>query len=110
MKNFQVNLLILLALALCVLCAYQWYEQTIQRDEIITLNSIVYQKNITIRDTTNSIALLNHQIEQLDGSLTAIKEGSATSEQLVASQKAEIARLQLSDLNLTNEITQYRVA
>ena len=46
MKNFQQNLLIILALALCGLCAWQWYEQTIQRDEIGTLNGIVYQKNV----------------------------------------------------------------
>ena len=36
MKHFQSNLLIVLALALCGLCAFQWYEQTVQRDEITT--------------------------------------------------------------------------
>jgi chromosome segregation ATPase len=110
MKNFQVNLLIFLALALCVLCAFQWYAQTIQRNEITTLNGIIYQKNITIRDTTNSIAVLSHQVEQVDTRLTSIKANSATNEQLLTSQKAEIARLQFSNLNLTNEITQYRIA
>jgi chromosome segregation ATPase len=110
MKNFHINLLIVLALALCGLCAYQWYEQTIQRNEITTLNGIVYQKNIAIRDATNSVALLNHQIEQMDASLTEIKANAATNEQLVASQKAEIATLQFSNLNLTNEIAQYKEA
>ena len=110
MKNFQQNLLILLALALCGLCAYQWYVQTIQRDEIATLNSIVYQKNITIRDTTNSVAVLNHQIEEMDASLTTIKASAATNEQLVASQKAEITRLQFTILSLTNEVSQYKIA
>ena len=33
MKNFQQNLLILLALRLCGLCAWQWYAQTVQRDD-----------------------------------------------------------------------------
>ena len=28
MKNFQQNLLIVLALGLCGLCVYQWYGQT----------------------------------------------------------------------------------
>src|SRR5580698_11072448 len=98
MKNFQQNLLIILALALCGLCAFQWYEQTVQRNEITTMNGVVYQKNIAIRDATNSIAVLNHQIEQMDASLTEIKSNAATNEQLVASQKTEITMLQFSNL------------
>ena len=78
MKNFQQNLLILLALALCGLCVFQWYEQTAQRDEITTLNGVVYQKNVAIRDATNSIAVLNQQIGQLDSSLTETKANAAT--------------------------------
>ena len=103
MKNLQQNLLIILALALCGLCAWQWYEQTIQRDEIGTLNGIVYQKNSDIQNDTNSIAVLNHQIEQMDARITEIKAAAATNEQLVVSQKR-------NNLNLTNEITQYKQA
>ena len=110
MKNFQQNLLIGLALALCVLCAFQWYEQTIQRNEITTLNGIAYEKNVAIQDATNSIATLNHQIEQMDARLTEIKAAAATNEQLVVSQKAAIAQLQFAGANLTNEIAQYKTA
>ena len=108
MKNFQQNLLIILALALCGLCAWQWYEQTIQRDEIGTLNGIVYQKNADIQNDTNSIAVLNHQIEQMDARITEIKSAAATNEQLVVSQKREISRLDFNNLNLTNEVNQYK--
>jgi chromosome segregation ATPase len=110
MKNFQQNLLILLALALCGLCAFQWYEQTVQREEITTLNGMVYEKNVAFQDATNSIATLNHQIMQMDASLTEIKAIAATNEQLVVSQKTEIARLQFAGANLTNEIVQYKAA
>ena len=110
MKNLQQNLLIILALALCGLCAWQWYEQTIQRDEIGTLNGIVYQKNSDIQNDTNSIAVLNHQIEQMDARITEIKAAAATNEQLVVSQKREISKLEFNNLNLTNEITQYQQA
>jgi len=103
MKNFQQNLLIVLALALCGLCAFQWHEQTVQRSEITTLNGMVYEKNVAIQDATNSIATLNHQAEQLDARLTEIKAAAATNEQLVVSQKAEISRLQFAGVNLTNE-------
>jgi chromosome segregation ATPase len=110
MKNFQQNLLIVLALALCGLCAFQWHEQTLQRDEIGTLNGIVFQKNADIQNDTNSIAVLNHQIEQMDARITEIKAAAAVDEQRVVSQKAEIAQLQFANENFTNEIAQYKTA
>lgn len=110
MKNFQQNLLIILALALCGLCVWQWYEQTVQRDEITTMNGMLYEKNTAIQGYTNSLATLNHQVNQMDARLTEIKAVVATNEQLVISQKADIAQLQFANLNLTNEITQYKSA
>ena len=110
MKNFQVNLLIVLALGLCGLCAWQWYEQTVQRDEIQTLNRMVYDRDAAIQNYTNSIATLNHQVNQMDASLTEIKAAAATNEQLVISQKAEITQLQFANDNFTNEIAQYKAA
>jgi chromosome segregation ATPase len=110
MKNFQQNLIIILALALCGLCAYQWYEQTVQRQEITTLNGMVYEKNVALQDATNSIATLNHQIEQMDARLTEIKAVAATNEQLIVAQKADITGLQFAGANLTNEIVQYKAA
>ena len=110
MKNFQQNLLIVLALALCGLCAWQWHEQTIQRDEIGTLNGIVYLKNADIQNDTNSIAMLNHQVEQMDARITEIKAAAETNEQLVVEQKRQISKLEFNSLNLTNEVTQYKQA
>jgi chromosome segregation ATPase len=105
MKNFQSNLLIVLALALCTLCAFQWYEQTIQRNEITTLDGMVYDKNVAFQNATNSLATLNHQVEQMDARLTEMKVAAATNE-----QKVEIAQLQFIGANLTNEIVQYKAA
>ena len=110
MKNFQQNLLVVLALALCGLCAWQWHGQTIQRDEITTLNGIVYQKNADIQNATNAIATLNHQVEQMDARITEIKADAAMNEQLVAEQKRAISRLEFKNLNLTNEVAQYKQA
>ena len=110
MKNFQVNLFILLALGLCGLCARQWYEQTVQRDEIQTLDQMVYDRNAAIQGYTNSIATLNHQVNQMDASLTEIKAAAATNDQLIISQKAEIAQMQFANNNFTNEIAQYKTA
>ena len=110
MKNFQVNLFIVLALGLCGLCAWQWYEQTVQRTEIQTLNQLVYDRDASIQNYTNSIATLNHQINVMDASLTEMKAAAATNEQLVISQKAEITQLQFPNQNFTNEIAQYKTA
>lgn len=110
MKNFQSNLLILLALALCGLCVFQWHVQTVQRNEITTMNGLLYQDNLAIQDATNSVAVRDHQIQQMDATLTELKASAATNEQLVISQKAGLTRLQFSNLQLTNEITQYKTA
>ena len=110
MKNFQQNLLIVLALALCGLCVFQWYEQTIQRNAIEKLNRMVYDRDASIQNDTNSIASLNFQVNQMDARISAIKAAAATNEQLVISQKAQIVELQFQNENLTNEIAQYKSA
>ena len=110
MKNFQQNLLIILALGLCGLCAWQWYEQTLQRDEIQTLDRLVYDRNAAIQGYTNSIATLNNQVNQMDAHLTALKATAETNEELIASQKAEIVQLRFDKENATNEIAQYKAA
>ena len=110
MKHFQQNLLVVLALALCGLCVFQWYEQTVQRNEIQKLNQMVFERNTAIQGYTNSIASLNFQVNQMDARVTELKSMVATNEQLILSQKAEITRLQLQNETFTNEITQYKSA
>lgn len=108
MKNFQVNLLIVLALGLCGLCAWQWYEQTVQRDEIQSQNRMLYDRDASIQNYTNSIATLNHQVNQMDASLAEMKAAAATNEVFVISQKTEITQLQFANNNFTNAIAQYK--
>ncbi|MGA2788454.1 MAG: hypothetical protein ABSF60_13090 [Verrucomicrobiota bacterium] len=110
MKNFQANLFIVLAISLCGLCAWQWYEQTAQRTEIQTLNRMVYDRDAAIQGYTNSLATLNHQLNQMDASLTEVKAVVATNEQCIISQKAEIVQLHFANENATNEIAQYKDA
>lgn len=108
MKIFQANLLIVLAFGLCGLCAWQWYEQTVQRNEITTLNSMVFDRNAAIQGYTNSIATLNHQVTEMDAHITDLKTVVTTNEQTITSQKAEIVRGQLANASLTNEVAQYK--
>ena len=110
MRNFQINLLIGLAVALCGLCAFQWHVQTLQRTEITTMNGMLYDKNVAIQDATNSLATMSHQVEQMDTRLTEIKAEAATNQQMVVLQKAQIVKLEFANENLSNEIVQYKAA
>lgn len=110
MKNFQQNLLIVLALSLCGLCVWQWYGQTVQRATIQALNQMVYDRNATIQSDTNSIATLNARVDDLDTRVAGLKATVATNEQVMVSQKAQIEQWQFEHDNDTNEIAQYKMA
>ncbi len=108
MKNFQQNLLIVLALALCCLCAYQWYGQTLQRNEMQGLNQLIYEKSAAIQGYTNSIKTMDRQIAEMDGRIIELKGTVKTNDQLMLSQKREFNKLEATAEGLTNEITQYK--
>jgi len=110
MKNFQQNLLILLALSLCGLCVYQWRGQTAQRVAIQKLTALAYEKDSAIQGYTNSIQTMDRQIAQLDARLGELKETLKTNDLLVTSQKHEILSLQITSQGLTNEIAEYKKA
>ena len=110
MKNFQQNLLIILALALCGLCVYQWYGQTLQRNQIQKLNQMAYEQAAAIQGYTNSIADMDRQIAQMDARIAAFKETVRTNEQVISSQKREIQRLETANEGYTNQISEYKKA
>ncbi len=110
MKNLQQTLFISLALGLCGLCVWQWYGQTLQRNELQTLEQNVYSKAAAIQGYTNSLANLDHQITQMDGRISQLKNEAKTNAGLAATWKREAARLQAADTGLTNEVAQYKTA
>jgi len=110
MRSFQQNLLVTLALALCGLCAWQWYRETGQRNAIEILNQRLYEKSVAIRDATNSIATLNHQISQMDIEMTELRAQARTNQETLADQLREIGRLRFQGDALTNEVAEYKTA
>lgn len=110
MKNFQQSLLVILAICLCALCAYQWYGQTQQRNAVQQLGQMVYDKSVAIRDYTNSIATLNHQITQLDASVTDLRNESLSNADKLVVQERELDRLEITNEVLTSEVAQYKDA
>jgi chromosome segregation ATPase len=107
MKNFHQNLLIVLALGLCALCLYQWYDQTIERNHIEKLNQFLSEKSTAIQGYTNSIATMNDEIAQMDSSITELKQTAKAGEETILSQKREISQLQITSEVLTNQIAGY---
>jgi chromosome segregation ATPase len=110
MKTFQQNLLIIVALSLCGLCVYQWYGQTLQRNELQKLEQAVYEKSAAIQSYTNSIRTMDRQIAQMDARLTELKGEVKTNADLIISQRGENNRLQITAEGLTNQITEYKAA
>jgi len=108
MKNFQQNLLIILALGLCGLCVYQWRGQTAQRVQIERLTQVVYDKSAMIRDYTNSIQTMDRQIALMDARLSELKEVVKSNDQVEVSEKREITRLLAAEEGLTNEVAEYK--
>jgi len=110
MRSIQQNLLITLALALCGLCAWQWYRETGQRNSIDTLNQRLYEKAVAFQDATNSIATLSHQVSQMDVQITELRAEARTNELTIADQLREISRLRFQGGSLTNQIVEYKSA
>ena len=110
MRSLQQNLLVILALSLCGLCVYQWYGQTLQRNEIQRLEQTVYEKSAAIQGYTNSIKAMDGQIAQMDARITQLKTEVKTNAELVITQQREINRLQATTDGLTNQIAEYRSA
>jgi chromosome segregation ATPase len=110
MKNFHQNLFIVLALGLCCLCAYQWYGQTLQRNQIVALNQLLYEQSTAIQSYTNSIKTMDRQLAQLDGHVAELKATVKTNEQVVIAQKLAIHKLEVTGEGLTNQIAEYQRA
>jgi chromosome segregation ATPase len=110
MKNSQQNLLIVLALSLCALCAHQWYGQTLQRNEMEQMNRLIYQKSEAIQGYTNTMQMMDRQIAQMDGRITELKNTVLTNGQVMLEQKREINRLEAGNTALMNQIAEYKKA
>jgi chromosome segregation ATPase len=110
MKNFQRNLFIVLAIALCGTCAYQWYLQSVQLNTIEKLNQVIYQKSSDIQGYTNSIKNMDAEISQLHDRVTELKQAAVSNDQWAVTEKREVARLQSDGDLMTNELVEYKSA
>jgi uncharacterized coiled-coil DUF342 family protein len=108
MKNFQQCLLIVLALGLCVLCAWQWNFQTVQRDRIDRLDQQVFKQAVAIQGYTNSIVGMEAEIAGQQERINVLKKTIGSNEDVIISGKRDVLRLQLTVEGMSNEIAQYQ--
>jgi len=110
MKNFQRNLFILLALALCGTCVWQWNQQAVQLDAIGKLDKDIYEKSAAIQGFTNSIRTMDTEINQMHDRVAELKHTIASNDEWAITEKHQVARLQSDGDIATNELTQYKEA
>ncbi|HEY3915304.1 MAG TPA: hypothetical protein VGN61_12520 [Verrucomicrobiae bacterium] len=107
MKNLQQNLLIFLALALCTLCAWQWYFQTIQRKRIDLYSASISDQAAKIQGYTNSLASMDAEITGLQSHIADLKQTVTSNSQAIVEKDRDNLRLQIAADTLTNEIRQF---
>lgn len=110
MKNFQRNLFILLAIALCGTCAYQWYLQAVQLDTLDRRNQAISLQSTTIQNLTNSIKRTDDEISQLHDRIAQLKTAAVSNDQWAISEKREVARLRSDGELMSNQIVEYKDA
>jgi uncharacterized coiled-coil DUF342 family protein len=108
MKNLQQNLLMLLALGLCALCAWQWYVQTLLHNEGAALQKTIFKQATQIQGYTNSIKNMDAEIAGLSTRINELKQAAMTNEQAASEQKREILRLRSAGDMMSNQIVQYK--
>ncbi len=108
MKNFLQNMLICLALALCVLCAWQWYLQTLLHSQGEALQKTLFKQAAEIQGYTNSIKNMDAEIAGLSTRINELKQAAMTNEQAALEQKREILRLRTSGEVMSNQIAGYK--
>jgi len=110
MNKLLSNVLIVLALAMCALCAYQWYRETRQREEVVKLNKRVFERESAIQVLTNSLHLSDKKVAQLDGRVGELRDTVKTNEATLRQQRQEITKLEYANVGLTNQVEEYKTA
>ena len=99
MKNFLQHLLIILALGLCGLCTWQWYDQVQQRRMLTTFSQTIADQTAEIQRATNSVTVLDQQLVQMDARLTELRS-------TLQSNRTEITTGHIENQRLTNALAQ----
>jgi len=104
MRELQQNLFLVLGLSLCGLCAWQWYDQTVQRTRVNGLAHQLAQTETELQDGTNSLATANHQLVRMDAEISALLKTNEASSALILSLQSKVEGLAAERNGLTNHL------
>lgn len=104
MKNFLQSLLIVFALALCALCAWQWNNQVDLHKSLTSLTQSNYDLTVSIRGYTNSIGVLDRQVAQMDARLTELRDTIKSNNASSFTLQEENARLKTFSEQYSNAV------
>ena len=97
MKNFLQNLLILFALSLCVLIAFQWVRETHLRANVQSLTDTVHDKTEAILNLQATIRRDEEEIKRLDGIKNQLTQTVKSNDVQIASLTKDLDKVK-SDL------------
>jgi chromosome segregation ATPase len=104
MRELQQNLFLVLGLSLCGLCAWQWYDQTVQRSRVNDFALRLAETETELQASTNSLATANHQLAQMDAAMTALLKTNETGATLILSLQSKLTGLEADRSRLTNHL------
>ena len=93
MKKFLQHLLVILALGLCGLCTWQWHGQVQQHKALTTLSQTIADQTAEIQRATNSVAVLDQQLAQMDARLTELRNTAQSNRFEIVAGRGENQRL-----------------
>ena len=93
MRSRLQHLLVVLALGLCGLCAWQWHTQVQQHKTLTNLSQTIADQTAEILRATNSVAILDQQLAQLDARLTELRSVAQSNRTEIATARADNQRL-----------------
>lgn len=92
MKNILQNLLVLLALCLCALIAFQWHRETKLRQEVQKLNDTVHDKLENIQSMEGTLKRSEEEVRRLDGLKVELTEAVKSNRMQIAQLAKDLAK------------------
>lgn len=110
MKNFLTNLMIVLALGLCLLIWFQWQRETGNRQQIQTLTDRVHDRDEKIQSQDGLLKSVQAEVTRLDGLKKDLTEQVKSNRVDIVNLDKELDRLKNSDEVKTKQIEAYKDA
>lgn len=108
MKQFLVNLLIVMALGLCGLCTYQWYRESRLRIEMEGQSRDLYQKKESINGLNAALQQTREDSDRLEKLNLRLNGEIKTNALEIAGLRRQVDQLGDETNRLSNDLATYK--